>query len=192
MSHNQRSKWLPRPAIELKVIVKEILSGTTDAHLMERYDLSAIDLENVFRELLDMRVINHIDVLAWSIFGNKVISTDHIRLFPRDNLEFALPIFEPSRPEIEGLVKNVSQRGLCVGGVAAKVNETRSFAIALDMARQVVSYPFEVRCRWTYYDVALGQLITGYSVANSSLETWQKIVKGVKLVRCLMMDRARA
>ena len=183
---------MPRRAIEPKEIVKEILSGTTDVQLMEKYDLSVIDLENVFRQLLDMRAINHIDVLAWSVFGNKVISTEHIRLFPRDNLGFAVPIFEPSHPEIEGYVKNVSQKGLCVGGVSATVNETKSFSIALDMSRQVVSHPFEVRCRWTCHDQVLGEIISGYSIAESSRKTWQKIVNGVKIVRYLMMRRSRA
>lgn len=183
---------MPRRPIYPKEIVKEILSGNTDAQLMEKYDLSVIDLENVFRQLLDMRAINHIDVMTWSIFGNKVISTEHIRLFPRDNLGFTVPIFEPSRPDIEGFVKNVSQTGLCVGGVAATVNETKSFSIALDISRQVVSHPFEVRCRWTYHDEALREFTSGYSIAEASRKTWQKIVNGVKLVRYLMMHRAQA
>jgi len=183
---------LSRRAIEPKQVVREILSGATDTQLMEKYDLSVIDLENVFRDLLDMRAINHIDVLAWSIFGNKVISTEHIRLFPRENLGFAVPIFEPSRPEVEGFVKDVSQTGLCVGGMAATVNEIKSFSIALDMSRQVVSHPFEVRCRWTYHDEAVGEFTSGYSIAESSRKTWQKIVNGVKIVRYLMMHRVRA
>lgn len=158
---------------------------------MQKYDLSVPDLENVFRRLVDIRAINHIDVLAWSVFGNKVISTDRIRLFPRDSLEFTVPVFEPMWPETEGAVKNVSRRGLCVHGVTALVNEVKTFSIALDRSRQVVSHPFDARCRWTRRNEILGEIVSGYVIAESSRKTWDKILKGIKLVRHLMNRRTR-
>ena len=182
---------MQRRAIEQKEIVWEILSGTTDAKLMEKYDLSVPDLENVFRTLVDIRAINHIDVLAWSIFGNKVISTERIRLFPRDSLEFTVPVFELMCPEREGVVKNVSRTGLCVKGMTALVNEIKTFSIALDLSRQVVSHPFEARCRWTRRNEISGEMESGYAIVESSRKTWNKLLNGIKLVRHLVSRRAR-
>lgn len=183
---------MTRKIIESHEIVKDILSGTTDVRLMEKYELSCSDLEHVFRRLLDIRAINHIDVMAWSIFGNKVISTNTMRLFPRQSLDFILPVFETEYPESEGRVHNVSRTGLCVRGMEAEVDETKTLAVSLDMAHQVVSQPFSAICRWIRMDAVYGICLSGFSIHEHSKDTWQKILNGITMIRYLAHRRARA
>ncbi len=178
--------------IETKVIVKDILSGMTDVKLMRKYELSSDDLENVFRKLLDIQAINHIDVLAWSVFGNRIISTENIRLFPRQNLDFVLPVFESDGLGSEGLIRDVSRKGLSIKGIEAEVGEMKNLAVSLDLARQVVSLPFEVVCRWVRTNRREGVRIAGFLVTESSQDTWKKVLKGILLVRYLAGHRARA
>lgn len=175
-----------RRPIDCKVIVKEILSGTSDVQLMAKYGLSAFDLEDVFRTLLDIRAINHVDVLSWSIFGNKVISTDTLRMFPRNNLELVIPIVEVRAPHVEGVVKNVSRSGLCVEGLNAVVGKVQTFSLALDMSRQVVSHPFAAQCRWIAHAHVSDVALSGYSIEESSRKAWAKILHGIDIVRHLM------
>lgn len=178
--------------INTKVIVKEILSGMTDVDLMKKYELSSEDLEDVFRKLLDMQAINHIDVLAWSIFGNRIISTENIRLFPRSALKFLVPIFESRHPESEGHIRNVSRNGLSIKGIQAGVGDVKTLVVSLDLSYQVVSVPFDAVCRWTKRSRSDGELIGGYLVLEDSKSMWKKILDGILLVRYLMSRRARA
>jgi hypothetical protein len=178
--------------INSREIVREILSGMTDVKLMEKYRLTTKGLEYVFRQLLDMRALNHIDIMAWSIFGNKIISTKNIRLFPRQSLDFLLPVFDPAHPELEGAVQNVSLNGLCVRGIPATVGEIKTFSISLDLSHQVVSHPFRARCRWSRVHRESEDHVIGFSVSSDSRDTWKKILNGIKMVRWLAGGGGRA
>jgi hypothetical protein len=178
--------------IETKVIVRDILSGMTDVNLMKKYDLSSGDLEDVFRKLLDIQAINHIDVMAWSVFGNRIISTEGIRLFPRQAVDFLLPIFESDHWGNEGLIRDVSRNGLSIKGLDASVGDVKNLAVSLDLSRQVVSVPFEAVCRWIKTSRRDGASIAGYLVSDGSQSTWKKILNGILLVRYLVTHRARA
>ena len=180
--------------IHTKIIVKDILSGMTDVKLMEKYNLSSTDLENVFRKLLDIRAINHIDVLAWSVFGNRIISTESIRLFPRQTLAFLLPIFESDYRMNEGLIRDVSRNGLSTRGIKASVGDVKNLTVSLDMSRQVVSVPFEAVCRWvrTSRSRPDGAPVAGYLVSERSQDTWKKVLNGILLVGYLADRRAQA
>lgn len=178
--------------IETKVIVKDILSGMTDVRLMKKYELSSDDLENVFRKLLDIQAINHVDVLAWSVFGNRIISTENIRLFPRQTLDFLLPVFESGSTGNEGLIRDVSRNGLSIRGLAPAVGDVKVLVVSLDLSRHVVSVPFEVVCRWVKMSRRDGEPVGGYLVAEQSQDSWKKILNGILLVRYLAGRRARA
>jgi hypothetical protein len=138
----------PKRKIVARHIVDDIRSEMTDPELMEKYRLTSRGLQSVFRKLLDAGLLDLADVYGRTPFFDDTIEVDEIRMVPREELEFPLPIYDAQKPEIRGIVNDITERGIGVVGIGTRIDETRNFVIPADEFFRCSPVAFRARCRW--------------------------------------------
>ncbi len=146
--------------ISVRKLVRDIHSGMEDVGLMEKYALSAEDLNLVYEHLLDGRIPSFIDVSR---------NIQH-RLSPRTYIFFALPIYDAEDPEDRGVVNDLSLSGLQVSGIDTAVGEKRTFVIQHHLFLPDDPVQFEAGCRWTAQDDSDWECISGFEITAISPE----------------------
>jgi hypothetical protein len=166
----------PKHEIEGRDLVTDIRAGVADTELMRKYGLSEKGLATVFKKLLDSGAITPVEFEAWSIFSNEAVSL-HIRVHPRHSLKFPLQVCEAGRPENTGVVTNISEHGLGVEGLAAKVNEVKTLMVRADAIVGGPPITLEVRCRWRRKVDNNCPCTCGFYVISVSRGSWTRLLE---------------
>jgi len=138
----------PRRSVKAKEIVSDIRSGMTNQQLIDKYNVSVNSLHNLLRKLVDIKVVqkSEVQALLSSVPGG--IAYEERRKDPRYYLLVPLPIYDVNNLLEEGQVVDVSEGGLRITGLAAKVGEKREFLLQADHYAHVFPFCFEAVCRW--------------------------------------------
>lgn len=119
------------PSIRAGDVVRDVMSGMTDTDLMEKYRVSEHRLKRLLRTLVDERAISHVELYERSLSYRRMTDGFRIRQHPRPGIEIPLQIIDIESSS-RGLVRDISENGFRVAGLAAKVREYRSFQIMID------------------------------------------------------------
>jgi len=166
----------PKHEIDGRDLVTDIRAGVADTELMRKYGLSEKGLSTVFKKLLDSGAITPVEFEAWSIFSNESVPL-HVRIHPRHSLRFPLQVCEAGRPENTGMVTNISEHGLGVEGLAAKVNEVKTLMVRADAIVGGPPITLEVRCRWKRSLDNNGRCVAGFYVISVSRGSWARLLE---------------
>lgn len=137
-----------KPVISAKDAVDCIRSGMDDVALMNRYGISAAGLRNLFKKLLNSGLLGPEEFYGSSRFSRETDFSPSMKKFPLGSLSFSVPVCEPERPEIIGSLKDVTDKGIGVAGIEAKVGETKSFVIFSNESTEATEIRFEAVCTW--------------------------------------------
>uniref|UniRef100_A0A7C4EVQ9 PilZ domain-containing protein n=1 Tax=Desulfomonile tiedjei TaxID=2358 RepID=A0A7C4EVQ9_9BACT len=103
----------------------------------------------------------------------------------REYLEAPLLVYEPSCPDNRGWVHNISEHGLGVVGVRARVNEIKRLVIQGDEAIPVEPCEVQAVCRWVRPYPLEDDLDAGFEIIAISQDNWDKLLS---LVPSLEVD----
>lgn len=138
--------------IKVTEIVGDIRLGIPNTALMAKYGLSRKQLYDVFDQLVTAKVISPSDLrdeTALSLdSGHVLVLPREGRDFPRIELDFELSIHDAKRPDLIGLVEDVSERGMRIRGIETRVGEVKTFAVPAGKYEQISPFAFEAVCRW--------------------------------------------
>jgi PilZ domain len=169
---------LPKRAINAAGIVSDIQAGMTDAQLMERYRLSAKGLQSAFKKLVEAQAIDPEELGERVPLYEDTVTIEDMRQIVRDHLHHSVVICDAHDRKCMGRVRDISEKGVGIKGLQAKVNEIRSLYIAPDDFVEVEPFRFEGRCRWVKKspggDYSAGFEIT--NISNSGLEELRRLV----------------
>lgn len=177
-----------RRQIRVSEIVNDVRGGVSDSEMMDKYGLSSTGLARVFKKLLDTRAVSSFEFAQWSVLFCESPEVKNIRLFPRDNLKFLLPIYEAGHSEMRGEILNISDGGLAVRGLQAQVNDTRSFLIPIKGAPVF----FKAKCRWVRQEPVHGATVTGFDVFKVVKGNWDQLLELTQAENIRRQERARA
>jgi len=173
-------KPVPRK-LNISDIVADIGAGKSKSELMKKYGLSEDMLRLVSRKILAERGTrspdDDPDTLIEDVPG--FLAT---REFVRHEVDFELPIYEASRPEIHGMVRDVSEEGVGVAGISADIGDVKMLVVLGDEFGQFSSFEFEGYCRWCYTDAGDGTCLTGFGINKISKNDLQQLHKLVRVV----------
>jgi hypothetical protein len=115
-----------------KDILNDLRSGLADWELQVKYKLSAKSLQAIFKKLVERNAISHSELCEMSSFYRDRI--DHIseRAHPRADLSVYVPIYDIGSGAI-GALRDISETGLRVAGIASSVGQATTFQIPIDM-----------------------------------------------------------
>jgi hypothetical protein len=156
----------------------------TDPELMEKYRLTSRGLQSVYRKLLDAGLLDLADVYGRTAFYDDTIEVDKIRKIRREELEFPLPIYEAEKPQIRGVVNDITERGIGVVGIGARIDETRNFVIPAHEFFRCSPVAFRARCRWANSSEENERDTAGFQITEVSrgdLAELRKLIQALTL-----------
>ena len=133
--------------VPLKAVVHDIRSGISDAELMAKYDLPSRGLRELFKKLLDSELVTQAELYNTSALYREKADKIKQRRYPRADVSIPLPVYEMGSSSF-GVVRDISETGLCVAGIASEVGEVKSFQLSLDNLMNVDPLSLVAECRW--------------------------------------------
>jgi hypothetical protein len=169
--------------VQAREIVKDIRAGMTDGELMIKYGLSAKGLASAFEKLVNSRILSVEEVYGQRISGDDTVILDDLRSLPRFYLTVTIPISEASQRDVVGKLDNISERGLGVSGIEARIGEIKSLIIpTARLLRGVENIWFEARCLWVEPNRDPSLFASGYQITQISLDDMANLRKLIKVV----------
>ena len=168
--------------LNLLQFVADIRAGMSNPDIMAKYKLSEDMFRQVSKKLLDARMTRSADDGPETTIEE---SPDSLatREFVRHEVDFELPIYEAGRPELHGFVRDISEEGVGVAGIEAKVGDLKTLVILGDEFGEFSSFEFEAYCRWCYADKADGTCLAGFAISKMSKNDLEQLKMLVRLVR---------
>ncbi|MGB6066145.1 MAG: PilZ domain-containing protein [Desulfomonilaceae bacterium] len=139
---------MSRRIIQARDIVIDIRSGMTDAELMEKYELSAKGLESAFTKLVNSGIMTVAEVYGQRGSGQDTVIINDVRELPRHFLSMTIPVHEPGFPNRQGRIRDVTEKGIGITGIQARIGEVISLMIACRPFLDVDNIWLEAECRW--------------------------------------------
>lgn len=170
-----------RRRLNLKEILADITRGMSQSDLMRKYDLSAEMLRNVSRKLLAARGVRSASDDPDTIITDApdLVATREIM---RHEVDFNLPVYDTSRPDIHGQVRDVSEQGISLAGIAAKEGDVKTLVVLDDDFGEFSSFELEGCCRWCFTDPKDETCLTGFSINEISEDDLVELRKLVRLL----------
>lgn len=133
--------------INAKEILADIKAGMKNHALMEKYWLSEKGLQSVFKKLVTFKAISHSELYERSRSPRERI--DHIRnrKSPRARLTIRVPIYEVQSGD-KGILRDISEEGLRVAGIEARVGQPKTFQIPVNMYVESDPLLVQAECKW--------------------------------------------
>ncbi len=180
----------PKQLISTKDFVQDTRSGMTDGALIHKYNLSPNRLQRIFKKLLDVKAMTaeELDGRCASLDDNVQSSTKAGRLLYRHVLDFVLPIYEETKPEMLGMVLNITEGGIGLAGIQARFGETKNFVIPADEFFDVGRARFEARCRWAGNEIRTGEHVSGFEVTSISSGDLAELRKLIQLIQIVSVE----
>jgi hypothetical protein len=171
----------PPRKLNLLAILADIRAGMSASELMQKYQLSQKMLREVSKKLLDAEGTRSAEDEPDTLIAERtdLIST---REFVRHELDFDLPIYEATRPDIHGVVRDVSEAGISIAGIEANVGDTKTLVVLGDELGEFSAFEFQGSCRWFYADSAEGTSLAGFSIDKISEHDSHELRKLIRLV----------
>jgi hypothetical protein len=139
---------LSKRIINARDIVKDVRSGMTDTELMEKYGLSAKGLESAFTKLVNSGIMTVGEVYGQQRSGQDTVIIDDLRELPRHFLSVSIPIYEATHENRKGKIREVTEKGVGVAGIQARIGEVKSFVIECRPFLEVDNILLEAECIW--------------------------------------------
>lgn len=127
-------------------ILNDLRSGMVAWELQVKYKLSAKSLQAIFKKLVERQAISHSELYEMSSFYRDRV--DHIRgrAHPRADLAVYVPIYDIGSGAI-GVLRDISETGLRVAGIASSVGQATTFQIPIDRFMQAEPLLIIAECK---------------------------------------------
>lgn len=154
--------------VKVPQIVQDIRSRVGRPELLKRYSLTPRALRWVCMMLVSSGAI------GWhEIYGNicehiEELVPEKLRESRRSKLGLEVPVYEMGSPKKRGIVRDVSEKGIGLRGIRAKIGETKTIVIYGDEFGEYASFALDVVCKWVSKDPS-GEYVAGFEIHNISV-----------------------
>ncbi len=154
--------------MEEEDFIEDIRSAMSDSDLMKKYALSSDGLRRVFQTLIEAKVISSEELYGTSPSAQDTVFVENMRELPRHHLAMAVDIYEAKRPELKGMLSDVTEKGVGITGMAARIGETKTLVIPAGDFIEAHPILIEARCQWTEKDKDSGEWLAGFQITRIS------------------------
>jgi hypothetical protein len=168
--------------IKAKSLVNDIRAGFSNLELMEKYSLSSKGLLSAFNKLIASQVMEEDELEGRVPTFDDTVDINHAREFPRCYPALGLPVYDKEDSEAEYHVVDLTEKGVQVVGMAAKVGDKKSLIIkAGGLDQRIKPCAFDAECRWVKVDSQHGSRIAGFEITDISYKDLQVLLHIIKL-----------
>jgi hypothetical protein len=162
--------------------VSDIKDGLTRPELMERYALTSRDLHRAFSKLVEAGLMTVKQLPEKLPFQYATLAQDNIRDLFRYDVDFELPIYDLSCPEVLGKVLNITREGVCLAGMKARVGEQKRLVTLGDDLADVKPFEFHATCRWFRRSRARLDHVSGFQITRISQGDLRELDQLIRVV----------
>jgi uncharacterized protein (DUF433 family) len=157
----------PRKRVKVKDFIKDFRAGLSDAELTRKYDLSHDALYILLQKLMNMRALKPDELFGDLDIKSGSVSPLNVRELERYYLDFQVVIFDASRPENKGVIRDVTEKGIGILGISCTPGELRTFVVTPENSPDIEPFLLRAECRWS--DIQLeGEFVSGFSIEEIS------------------------
>lgn len=149
---------------------------------MTKYGLSAKGLESAFEKLVKSRIMTAAEVYGQARSGEDTVIIDDVRSLPRHLLAIAIPIYEANRPHRKGRLRDITERGIGVLGLEARIGEVKSLVIACRGFLEAEHIWLEAECMWAEVGKTPTQHAAGFQITKISKQDLMRLRHLIRLV----------
>jgi hypothetical protein len=95
----------------------------------------------------------------------------------REYLAPRLSVYEEARPETRGQIQNISEHGLGLTGIHARVHEIKTFVIGGDETGGGEPCQVQAVCRWVNPRTSGEDQDAGFEIVGITQESWQRLLE---------------
>jgi hypothetical protein len=155
--------------ISASAVLADIRSGIKDIELMEKYRLSSKGLQSVFQKLVLAELVTALELKnrfpSYEDTADLANMREVNRCFPIIRIE-VVDMDEPEKKKY--YARNLSQKGLQVAGMRAKIGVKKRFIIEANEFVNSDPIYLEAECRWSDKKGDTGLLVSGFEITNIS------------------------
>jgi uncharacterized protein (DUF433 family) len=151
-------------------IVKNIQSGMTDLQLMEKYNVSSEGLQEAFQSLIKMGALRPEELSGRSPALHDTVFIKCMRELPRHYLAVAVTIYEATRPEVKGTLRDITEKGVGITGIPVRVGEVKTLVIPSETFIEADKIVFKAECAWAQTEGTEDQYFAGFQITSISEE----------------------
>jgi hypothetical protein len=171
---------MPKRTIVVKDFITGFQSGKSNAELMHLYELDLWGLRNTLKKMVEIKALTLDEVQDRLPKFHELADGDDRRLMKRRFVLFSFPIYIADDLEVEGLVNDITEKGLQVAGVTVDVGDAKSLLIRADEFADIYPFVFEATCRWINPANERGEYTAGFEITHISeggLEELRKLIQ---------------
>jgi hypothetical protein len=86
-----------------------------------------------------------------------------------------LPIYDVDDPTVEGVVTDLSAKGVQIVGIPSKEGQRKTFFIQANEFGAGTPFSFEAECRWVREDRDTGRVLAGFEILGISDKDLQQL-----------------
>ena len=107
----------------------------------------AKSLQAIFKKLVERNAISHSELYELSSFYKERIDRRRERAYPRADLGVYVPIYDIGSGAM-GVLRDISETGLRVAGIASSMGQATTFQIPIDMFIHAERLLIIAECKW--------------------------------------------
>jgi hypothetical protein len=169
-------------SVNVKDLVADIRSGMGRSGLRRKYGLSVRALQGMVTLLLDSGRISRDELYSELNQQGDTVFPDSFRSLSRYFVDFEIIVYDASRPDVQGKLRDITEDGVGVIGIQANMDDESSLVILGDAFGEVDTFEFQAKCRWTNWDEVYNALASGFQITVISERDRKELRKLIRLV----------
>ncbi len=141
-------------------IVRDIREGLSDIELMAKYNLTLKGFLSLLRRSLEAKILDPSEI-ATRFASYEEILIDDNRTIPRFKVQESIQIQEYKRPDIQGLLTEISENGVRIQGISGSPGDIKILAVSARESLGINPLVFEAECKWSSRESS-GTVHAGY------------------------------
>ncbi|MBM3298611.1 MAG: PilZ domain-containing protein, partial [Deltaproteobacteria bacterium] len=150
--------------------------------LMAKYVLTSAQLSKAIDGLIHSKALGPGEIKENFLSSAVQVSPENLREVERCYLDFELPIVDTGPPEIDGMVRNLTEKGVGIVGIPSRVGESKTFLVLHDEFVLIEPFMFEAQCRWATRNDPGGEFVSGFEITDISEKDLGELQKLIHLV----------
>jgi hypothetical protein len=169
--------------VNARDLITDIRAGLSDSDLMERYRLTDKGLQSAFRKLVTAGLASTDDFDGRLRMASESVVDYRLQRPPRCYLVMPVPVYDLADLLAEGIILDLTEKGLKVAGLKARVGQKKNLLVRADEFQEVFPFCFDAQCRWVAQE-ADGKSTAGFeitSVTEVGLKELRKVIASMTI-----------
>ena len=168
-----------RAKISAAEFVQDLRSGLTSCELMDKYSLTARELDGVLGQI-KKAFADPAELYGRSRLNEVNEKTTRFRFLRRHKIYLPVLIYDSKDPTIRGEVRDISEKGIRIQKMDTKLDEIKSLVVLANEYFSIDPFGFQAQCRWTSPTTVDRGMLAGFEIIEISEESLNSLAKFIE------------